>query len=151
MWVTVGPARFAVSANLGSTPTLFATTIFENIRYGLVGTPDENASRENIENIVYTVGPARFAVSANLGSTLRVYDRPREYRRKRGHRKTLRVEPKLAETANLAGPTVTHIVCYDYLREYPVWPKIVVANNVGDCWTSEICCLSQFGLNSESL
>jgi ATP-binding cassette subfamily B (MDR/TAP) protein 1 len=25
---------------------LFATTIFENIRYGLVGTPDENASKE---------------------------------------------------------------------------------------------------------
>ncbi|KAJ5840945.1 ABC transporter sequence [Penicillium rubens] len=40
-------------------PTLFATTIFENIRYGLVGTPDENASRENIENIVY--GATRLA------------------------------------------------------------------------------------------
>lgn len=34
-------------------PTLFATTIFENIRYGLIGTPHENASKEDIENIVY--------------------------------------------------------------------------------------------------
>ncbi|CAI7672056.1 unnamed protein product [Penicillium viridicatum] len=34
-------------------PTLFATTIFENIRHGLVGTPHENASKEDIENIVY--------------------------------------------------------------------------------------------------
>ncbi|OQD88034.1 hypothetical protein PENSOL_c073G04330 [Penicillium solitum] len=34
-------------------PTLFATTIFENIRYGLVGTPHEDASKEDIENRVY--------------------------------------------------------------------------------------------------
>jgi hypothetical protein len=41
---------------------------------------------------------------------------------------------------------------YDTLvGEAGVLLKIVVANNVGDCWTSEICCLSQFGLNSESL
>jgi ATP-binding cassette subfamily B (MDR/TAP) protein 1 len=34
-------------------PTLFATTIFENIRYGLIGTPHENASEEDVKNAVY--------------------------------------------------------------------------------------------------
>jgi ATP-binding cassette subfamily B (MDR/TAP) protein 1 len=46
MWVTVGPARFAVSANLGSTLRVYDR-------------PRENASRENIENIVY--GATRLA------------------------------------------------------------------------------------------
>ncbi|CBX90735.1 hypothetical protein IAQ61_002218 [Plenodomus lingam] len=34
-------------------PTLFATTIFENIRHGLVGTPHEDASGEKIHGLVY--------------------------------------------------------------------------------------------------
>jgi ATP-binding cassette subfamily B (MDR/TAP) protein 1 len=33
-------------------PTLFDTTIFENVRYGLVGTSYENSSEEHIRNLV---------------------------------------------------------------------------------------------------
>ena len=34
-------------------PTLFATTIFENIRYGLVDTPNDNAPAEKIQELVH--------------------------------------------------------------------------------------------------
>ncbi|UPX16540.1 ABC-type xenobiotic transporter [Ascochyta rabiei] len=34
-------------------PTLFDTTIFENVRYGLVGTPYENSPEEEVRNLVH--------------------------------------------------------------------------------------------------
>jgi ATP-binding cassette subfamily B (MDR/TAP) protein 1 len=49
-------------------PTLFATTIFENIRYGLVGTPFENASEEEVRRLVYNA--ARTANAHNFVSKL---------------------------------------------------------------------------------
>jgi ATP-binding cassette subfamily B (MDR/TAP) protein 1 len=34
-------------------PTLFDTTIFENVRYGLVNTPHESASEEDLEHLIH--------------------------------------------------------------------------------------------------
>lgn len=33
-------------------PTLFSTTIFENIRYGLIGTPHEHSSSKEVEHLI---------------------------------------------------------------------------------------------------